>query len=91
MMQQRIVSQEEWLAARKAHLRNEKALARMRDLRSPRVGRGHDHGRGRVLRDEPARCLQAYQGARARRPEPNVMEHRGVSREEWLARGCSAK
>jgi predicted dithiol-disulfide oxidoreductase (DUF899 family) len=31
-MQHRIVSQEEWLAARKAHLRNEKALTRMRDL-----------------------------------------------------------
>jgi len=27
-----IVSQEEWIAARKAHLRNEKALTRMRDL-----------------------------------------------------------
>jgi predicted dithiol-disulfide oxidoreductase (DUF899 family) len=31
-MQHRIVSQEEWLAARKAHLRIEKALTRMRDL-----------------------------------------------------------
>ena len=28
----RIVSREDWLAARKAHLRNEKALTRMRDL-----------------------------------------------------------
>ena len=28
----RVVSQEEWTAARKAHLRNEKALTRMRDL-----------------------------------------------------------
>ena len=28
----RIVSREEWLAARKAHLKNEKALTRMRDL-----------------------------------------------------------
>jgi predicted dithiol-disulfide oxidoreductase (DUF899 family) len=27
-----IVSREEWLAARKAHFRNEKALTRMRDL-----------------------------------------------------------
>jgi predicted dithiol-disulfide oxidoreductase (DUF899 family) len=32
MQPHRIVSQEEWLAARKAHLRNEKALTRMRDL-----------------------------------------------------------
>jgi predicted dithiol-disulfide oxidoreductase (DUF899 family) len=31
-MQHQIVSREEWLAARKAHLRNEKALTRMRDL-----------------------------------------------------------
>ena len=31
-MQHRIVSHDEWLAARKAHLRNEKALTRMRDL-----------------------------------------------------------
>lgn len=31
-MQHRVVSREEWLAARKAHLRNEKALTRMRDL-----------------------------------------------------------
>ncbi|MDN3523545.1 DUF899 domain-containing protein [Halomonas ramblicola] len=28
----RVVSREEWLAARKAHLRNEKALTRLRDL-----------------------------------------------------------
>src|SRR5215475_6326657 len=28
----KVVSQEEWLAARKAHLKNEKALTRMRDL-----------------------------------------------------------
>ena len=28
----RVVSQEEWLAARKAHLKNEKALTRLRDL-----------------------------------------------------------
>jgi predicted dithiol-disulfide oxidoreductase (DUF899 family) len=27
-----IVSRDEWLAARKAHLKNEKALTRMRDL-----------------------------------------------------------
>ncbi len=32
MQPHRIVSQEEWIAARKAHLRNEKALTRMRDL-----------------------------------------------------------
>src|SRR4029077_10640991 len=31
-MQHRVVSREEWLAARKAHLKNEKALTRMRDL-----------------------------------------------------------
>ena len=31
-MQARIVSRDEWLAARKAHLKNEKALTRMRDL-----------------------------------------------------------
>jgi predicted dithiol-disulfide oxidoreductase (DUF899 family) len=31
-MQPLIVSREEWLAARKAHLKNEKALTRMRDL-----------------------------------------------------------
>jgi len=31
-MQPRIVSRDEWLAARKAHLKNEKALTRMRDL-----------------------------------------------------------
>ena len=31
-MQHRVVSREEWLAARKAHLRNEKALTRLRDL-----------------------------------------------------------
>ncbi|MGF1611656.1 MAG: DUF899 domain-containing protein [Kiloniellales bacterium] len=31
-MQQEIVSREDWLKARKAHLRNEKALTRMRDL-----------------------------------------------------------
>jgi predicted dithiol-disulfide oxidoreductase (DUF899 family) len=31
-MQHRIVSREEWLAARTAHLKNEKALTRMRDL-----------------------------------------------------------
>src|ERR1043166_1249915 len=28
----RVVSREEWLAARKAHLKNEKALTRLRDL-----------------------------------------------------------
>jgi Activator of Hsp90 ATPase homolog 1-like protein len=59
--------------------------------RATGVGRGHGHGGGRVLRDEPARCLQAPQGAEARRPGPNVMEHRVVSREEWLARCCSAE
>ena len=32
MQQNRIVSRDEWLAARKAHLKNEKALTRMRDL-----------------------------------------------------------
>jgi len=31
-MQPRIVSREQWLAARKAHLKSEKALTRMRDL-----------------------------------------------------------
>jgi predicted dithiol-disulfide oxidoreductase (DUF899 family) len=31
-MQHQIVSRDEWLGARKAHLRNEKALTRMRDL-----------------------------------------------------------
>jgi predicted dithiol-disulfide oxidoreductase (DUF899 family) len=31
-MQHKIVSRDEWLAARKAHLKNEKALTRMRDL-----------------------------------------------------------
>jgi predicted dithiol-disulfide oxidoreductase (DUF899 family) len=31
-MQARIVSRDQWLAARKAHLKNEKALTRMRDL-----------------------------------------------------------
>jgi predicted dithiol-disulfide oxidoreductase (DUF899 family) len=31
-MQARIVSRDEWLVARKAHLKNEKALTRMRDL-----------------------------------------------------------
>jgi predicted dithiol-disulfide oxidoreductase (DUF899 family) len=31
-MQHRVVSRDEWVAARKAHLRNEKALTRMRDL-----------------------------------------------------------
>jgi predicted dithiol-disulfide oxidoreductase (DUF899 family) len=31
-MQHKIVSQDEWVAARKAHLKNEKALTRMRDL-----------------------------------------------------------
>jgi predicted dithiol-disulfide oxidoreductase (DUF899 family) len=31
-MQHRIVSRDEWLAARKAHLRSEKTLTRMRDL-----------------------------------------------------------
>jgi predicted dithiol-disulfide oxidoreductase (DUF899 family) len=31
-MEPRIVSRDEWLAARQAHLRNEKALTRMRDL-----------------------------------------------------------
>lgn len=31
-MQHRIVSRDEWLKARKAHLKNEKALTRMRDL-----------------------------------------------------------
>src|SRR5262249_11233277 len=32
MQNNRIVSQDEWLAARKAHLKSEKALTRMRDL-----------------------------------------------------------
>ncbi|MGZ8324966.1 MAG: DUF899 family protein, partial [Rhodoplanes sp.] len=32
MQPHRIVPHEEWLAAREAHLRNEKALTRMRDL-----------------------------------------------------------
>jgi predicted dithiol-disulfide oxidoreductase (DUF899 family) len=32
MQNDRIVSQDEWLAARKAHLKNEKALTRIRDL-----------------------------------------------------------
>ena len=32
MQPHKVVSQDEWLAARKAHLRNEKALTRMRDL-----------------------------------------------------------
>jgi len=31
-MQHRVVSREEWIEARKAHLRNEKALTRMRDM-----------------------------------------------------------
>jgi predicted dithiol-disulfide oxidoreductase (DUF899 family) len=31
-MQRRVVSREEWLAARKTHLKNEKALTRLRDL-----------------------------------------------------------
>src|SRR5262249_44942710 len=31
-MPHKVVSQEEWLAARKAHLKNEKALTRLRDL-----------------------------------------------------------
>jgi hypothetical protein len=31
-MQHQIVPRDEWLVARKAHLRNEKALTRMRDL-----------------------------------------------------------
>jgi predicted dithiol-disulfide oxidoreductase (DUF899 family) len=34
MQVNKIVSRDEWLAARKAHLRNEKALTRMRDLLS---------------------------------------------------------
>ncbi len=29
-MQHKVVSQDEWVAARKAHLKNEKALTRMR-------------------------------------------------------------
>src|SRR5438128_947511 len=32
MQPQKIVSRDEWLIARKAHLKNEKALTRMRDL-----------------------------------------------------------
>ncbi len=32
MQPNKIVSRDEWLAARKAHLKNEKALTRMRDL-----------------------------------------------------------
>jgi len=32
MQQPRIVSHEEWLAARERHLKNEKALTRMRDM-----------------------------------------------------------
>ena len=32
LKQHRIVSREEWLAARKSHLKNEKALTRLRDL-----------------------------------------------------------
>jgi predicted dithiol-disulfide oxidoreductase (DUF899 family) len=32
MQVDKIVSRDEWLAARKAHLKNEKALTRMRDL-----------------------------------------------------------
>ncbi|MGH6833313.1 MAG: DUF899 domain-containing protein, partial [Methyloceanibacter sp.] len=32
MQQHKIVSHEDWVAARKAHLKNEKALTRMRDL-----------------------------------------------------------
>jgi len=32
MQPHKIVSRDEWLAARKAHLKNEKALTRMRDL-----------------------------------------------------------
>ena len=32
MQPQKIVSYEDWLTARKAHLKNEKALTRMRDL-----------------------------------------------------------
>jgi predicted dithiol-disulfide oxidoreductase (DUF899 family) len=31
-MQHQIVSRDEWLVARKAHLRNEKALTRLRDI-----------------------------------------------------------
>src|SRR5258708_37472792 len=31
-MPHKIVSRDEWIAARKAHLKNEKALTRMRDL-----------------------------------------------------------
>jgi predicted dithiol-disulfide oxidoreductase (DUF899 family) len=31
-MDHKIVSRDEWLAARKAHLKNEKALTRLRDL-----------------------------------------------------------
>jgi predicted dithiol-disulfide oxidoreductase (DUF899 family) len=32
MQPNKVVSRDEWLAARKAHLKNEKALTRMRDL-----------------------------------------------------------
>jgi predicted dithiol-disulfide oxidoreductase (DUF899 family) len=32
MQKHKIVGREEWLNARKAHLKNEKALTRMRDL-----------------------------------------------------------
>ena len=32
MQPHKVVSRDEWLAARKAHLKNEKALTRMRDL-----------------------------------------------------------
>jgi len=38
-MPHRVVSREEWLTARKAHLKNEKALTRMRDLVAPSGGR----------------------------------------------------
>jgi predicted dithiol-disulfide oxidoreductase (DUF899 family) len=36
-MQNKIVSRDEWVAARKAHLKNEKALTCMRDLVSARA------------------------------------------------------
>ena len=89
MQQPRIVSHEEWLAARKAHLKNEKALTRMRDLVSAErralpwvkvekhyvfdTDRGEEDARRAVRPQQPADHPSFHVAARSRFGLPELL------------------
>ena len=91
-MQHQIVSRDEWLAARKAHLRNEKALTRMRDLVAaerralPWVKVDKDVCLRHARREEDARRA-VRQEQPARHPSLHVRSRLGGGLPELLARG----